>query len=103
MGQPGQITPGNSNVGSTPTTKVEAFLQKQLATNQMQSGSARHGQRQEGSKIITSSKYVEIKLEKPDTPDKARWPPSFQQGVRVERTSHPKTNLMGAPGGKEAA
>jgi ParB family chromosome partitioning protein len=35
-----------------------------------------HGlrQQQEGSKIITRSKYVEIKSEKPDTPEKAKWP-----------------------------
>ena len=29
---------------------------------------------QEGSKVVTRSKYVEIRPEKPDTPEKAKWP-----------------------------
>jgi len=33
-----------------------------------------YGKTQDGSKIITRSKYVEIKSEKADTPEKAKWP-----------------------------
>jgi hypothetical protein len=33
-----------------------------------------YGQQQEGSKIVTRSKYVEIRPDKPDTPEKAKWP-----------------------------
>jgi hypothetical protein len=36
--------------------------------------STAYGQQQEGSKVITRSKYVEINPEKPDTPEKAKWP-----------------------------
>jgi ParB family chromosome partitioning protein len=55
--------------------KVEAFLQKQIATKpELVQISTAYGQQQEGSKIITRSKYVEIKSEKPDTPEKAKWP-----------------------------
>ncbi len=36
--------------------------------------STAYGQQQEGSKIVTRNKYVEIRLEKPDTPEKAKWP-----------------------------
>jgi ParB family chromosome partitioning protein len=56
-------------------TKVEAFLQKQIATKpELVQISTAYGQPQKGSKIITRSKYVEIKPEKPDTPEKAKWP-----------------------------
>jgi len=55
--------------------KVEAFLQKQIATKpELVQISTAYGQQQEGSQIITRSKYVEIKSEKPDTPEKAKWP-----------------------------
>ena len=55
--------------------KVEAFLQKQIATRpELVQISTAYGQQQEGSKIITRSKYVEIKAEKPYTPEKAKWP-----------------------------
>ena len=55
--------------------KVEAFLQKQIATKpELVQISTAYGQQQEGSKIITRSKYVEIKPDKPDTPEKAKWP-----------------------------
>jgi ParB family chromosome partitioning protein len=55
--------------------KVEALLQKQIATKpELVQISTAYGQQQEGSKIITRSKYVEIKSEKPDTPEKAKWP-----------------------------
>ena len=33
-----------------------------------------HSSRAPGGKIITRSKYVEIKSEKPDTPENAKWP-----------------------------
>jgi ParB family chromosome partitioning protein len=55
--------------------KVEAFLQKQVAAKpELVQISTAYGQQKEGSKIITRSKYVEIKSEKPDTPEKAKWP-----------------------------
>jgi ParB family chromosome partitioning protein len=55
--------------------KVEAFLQKQIATKpELVQISTAYGQQQEGSKVITRSKYIEIKSEKPDTPEKAKWP-----------------------------
>jgi ParB family chromosome partitioning protein len=55
--------------------KIEAFLQKQIAAKpELVQISTAYGQQQEGSKIITRSKYVEIKPEMPDTPEKAKWP-----------------------------
>jgi ParB family chromosome partitioning protein len=36
--------------------------------------STAYGQQQEGSKIVNRSKYVEIRPDKPDTPEKAKWP-----------------------------
>jgi ParB family transcriptional regulator, chromosome partitioning protein len=55
--------------------KVEAHVQKQVAAKpELVQISTAYGQQQEGSKIVTRSKYVEIKSEKPDTPDKAKWP-----------------------------
>lgn len=56
-------------------TKLEAHVQKQVAAKpELVQISTAYGQQQEGSKIVTRSKYVEIRSEKPDTPDKAKWP-----------------------------
>jgi ParB family chromosome partitioning protein len=55
--------------------KLEAHVQKQIAAKpELVQISTAYGQQQEGSKIVTRSKYVEIRPEKPDTPEKAKWP-----------------------------
>jgi ParB family chromosome partitioning protein len=55
--------------------KLEAHVQKQIAAKpELVQISTAYGQQQEGSKIITRSKYVEIRPDKPDTPEKAKWP-----------------------------
>jgi len=55
--------------------KLEAYVQKQIAAKpEIVQISTAYGKTQDGSKIITRSKYVEIKSEKPDTPEKAKWP-----------------------------
>jgi ParB family transcriptional regulator, chromosome partitioning protein len=55
--------------------KVEAHVQKQVAAKpELVQISTAYGQQQEGSKIVTRNKYVEIRPEKPDTPEKAKWP-----------------------------
>jgi ParB family chromosome partitioning protein len=55
--------------------KLEAHVQKQLAEKpELVQISTAYGQQQEGSKIVTRSKYVEIRPDKPDTPEKAKWP-----------------------------
>ena len=55
--------------------KLEAHVQKQIAAKpEIVQISTAYGKTQDGSKIITRSQYVEIKSEKPDTPEKAKWP-----------------------------
>ena len=55
--------------------KLEAHVQKQIAAKpELVQISTAYGQPQEGSKIVTRSKYVEIRSDKPDTPEKAKWP-----------------------------
>jgi ParB family chromosome partitioning protein len=55
--------------------KLEAHVQKQIAAKpELVQISTTYGQQQEGSKIVTRSKYVEIRPDKPDTPEKAKWP-----------------------------
>jgi ParB family chromosome partitioning protein len=55
--------------------KLEAYVQKQIAAKpELVQISTAYGQQQEGSKIVTRSKYVEIRPDKPDTPEKAKWP-----------------------------
>jgi ParB family chromosome partitioning protein len=55
--------------------KLEAHVQKQIAAKpEIVQISTAYGKTQDGSKVITRSKYVEIKSEKPDTPEKAKWP-----------------------------
>jgi ParB family chromosome partitioning protein len=55
--------------------KLEAHVQKQIAAKpELVRISTAYGQQQEGSKVVTRSKYVEIRPDKPDTPEKAKWP-----------------------------
>jgi ParB family chromosome partitioning protein len=55
--------------------KLEAHVQKQIAVKpELVQISTAYGQQQEGSRIVTRSKYVEIRPDKPDTPEKAKWP-----------------------------
>ena len=57
------------------SAKLEAHVQKQIAAKpELVQISTAYGQPQEGSKIVTRSKYVEIRPDKPDTPEKAKWP-----------------------------
>ncbi len=74
----GDVTEGNSDACTDPNcyaAKVEAHVQKQVAAKpELVQISTAYGQQQEGSKVVTRSKYVEIRTEKPDTPEKAKWP-----------------------------
>jgi ParB family chromosome partitioning protein len=55
--------------------KLETHVQKQIAAKpELVQISTAYGQQQEGSKIVSRSKYVEIRPDKPDTPEKAKWP-----------------------------
>jgi ParB family chromosome partitioning protein len=55
--------------------KLEAHVQKQIAAKpELVQISTAYGQQPEGSKAVSRSKYVEIRPEKPDTPEKAKWP-----------------------------
>jgi ParB family transcriptional regulator, chromosome partitioning protein len=54
---------------------LEAHVQKQIAAKpEIVQISTAYGKTQDGSKIITRSKYVEIRADKPDTPEKAKQP-----------------------------
>jgi ParB family chromosome partitioning protein len=72
------VSQGNSDACTDPTcyaAKLEAHVQKQIAAKpELVQISTAYGQQQEGSKIVTRSKYVEIRPDKPDTPEKAKWP-----------------------------
>jgi ParB family chromosome partitioning protein len=69
---------GNADACTDPlcyAAKLEAHVQKQIAAKpEIVQISTAYGKTQDGSKIITRSKYVEIKSEKADTPEKAKWP-----------------------------
>ena len=69
---------GNADACTDPTcyaAKLEAHVQRQIAAKpEIVQISTAYGKTQDGSKIITRSKHVEIKSEKPDTPEKAKWP-----------------------------
>ena len=55
--------------------KLEAHVQKQIAAKpELVQISTAYGQQQEGSNAVSRSKYVEIRPDKPDTPEKAKWP-----------------------------
>jgi len=72
------VSESNSDACTDPncySAKVEAHVQKQVAAKpELVQISTAYGQQQEGSKIVTRNKYVEIRPEKPDTPEKAKWP-----------------------------
>ena len=72
------VTESSSDACTDPnchSAKVEAHVQKQVAAKpELVQISTAYGLQQDGSKIVTRSKYVEIKSEKPDTPEKAKWP-----------------------------
>jgi ParB family chromosome partitioning protein len=69
---------GNESQCTDPTchaAKLEAHVQQQIAAKpEIVQISTSYGKTQEGGKIVPRSKYVEIRPEKPDTPDKAKWP-----------------------------
>jgi len=55
--------------------KLEAHVQKQVAAKpELVQISTAYRQQSEGEKAIPRNKYVEIREEKPDTPEKAKWP-----------------------------
>ena len=55
--------------------KLEAHVQKQVAARpELVQISTAYSQQPEGSKLVTRNKYVEIRPDKPDTPEKAKWP-----------------------------
>jgi len=55
--------------------KLEAHVQKQVAAKpELVQISTAYRQQPEGEKAIPRNKYVEIREEKPDTPEKAKWP-----------------------------
>jgi ParB family chromosome partitioning protein len=72
------VTESSSDACTDPncySAKVEAYVQKQVAAKpELVQISTAYGQQQDGSKIVTRSKYVEIMPEKPDTPEKAKRP-----------------------------
>jgi ParB family transcriptional regulator, chromosome partitioning protein len=69
---------GNADACTDPTcyaAKVEAHVQAKLAARpELVQISTAYGKQPEGSKAVSRSKYVEIRAEKPDTPEKAKWP-----------------------------
>ena len=69
---------GNADACTDPicyASKLEAHVQKQIAAKpEIVQISTAYGKTQDGSKIITRSKYVEIRADKPDTPEKAKQP-----------------------------
>jgi ParB family chromosome partitioning protein len=69
---------GSADACTDPTcyaAKVEAHVQKEIATKpELIQISTAYGEQPEGSKSVPRSKYVEIRSDKPDTPQKAKWP-----------------------------
>jgi ParB family chromosome partitioning protein len=69
---------GNSDACTDPNcyvAKLEAHVQKQIATKpELVQISTAYKQPAEGEKTIPRNKYVAIREEKPDTPEKATWP-----------------------------
>ena len=72
------MTEENSDACTDPncySAKLEAHVQRRIAEKpELVQISTAYGQQAEGSRIVTRSKYVEIRSEKPDTPEKAKWP-----------------------------
>ena len=55
--------------------RIKAFLQNQIAAKlELVQISTAYGHQQEGSKIVTRHKYVEVRQDAPDTTEKAKWP-----------------------------
>jgi ParB family chromosome partitioning protein len=69
---------GNADACTDPicyAAKLEVHVQKEIAAKpEIVQISTAYGKTQDGSKIITRSKYVEIRADKPDTPEKAKQP-----------------------------
>jgi ParB family chromosome partitioning protein len=69
---------GNSDACTDPNcyaTKLEAHVQKQVAARpELIQISTAYKQQSEGEKTIPRNKYVEIREEKPDAPEKVKWP-----------------------------
>jgi ParB family chromosome partitioning protein len=69
---------GNSDACSDPicySAKLEAHVKAKVAAKpELVQISTAYKQPQEGEKTIPRNKYVEIREEKPDTPEKAKWP-----------------------------
>jgi ParB family chromosome partitioning protein len=69
---------GNGEACTDPTcyaAKLEAHVQAQIAAKpQLVQISTAYGQQPEESKVVSRNRYVEIRDDKPDTPEKAKWP-----------------------------
>jgi ParB family transcriptional regulator, chromosome partitioning protein len=69
---------GNADACTDPNcyaAKLEAHVQKQVAAKpELVQISTAYKQQAEGEKAIPRNKYVAIREEKPDTPEKAKWP-----------------------------
>ncbi len=69
---------GSSDACTDPNcyaAKLEAHVQKQVAAKpELVQISTAYSKPQEGSKVVSRSQYVEVRQEKPDSPDKAKWP-----------------------------
>ena len=72
------MTEENADACTDPncySAKLEAHVQRQIAEKpELVQISTAYGQQAEGSRIVTRSKYVEIRSDKPDNPEKAKWP-----------------------------
>jgi ParB family transcriptional regulator, chromosome partitioning protein len=69
---------GNSDACTDPNcyaAKLDAHVKAKVAAKpELVQISTAYKQQPEGEKIIPRNKYVEIREEKPDTPEKAKWP-----------------------------
>jgi ParB family chromosome partitioning protein len=69
---------GSTGACTDPTccaAKLEAHVQKQVAAKpELVQISTAYSKPQEGSNVVSRSQCVEVRQEKPDTPDKAKWP-----------------------------
>jgi ParB family chromosome partitioning protein len=69
---------GNSDACTDPdcyAAKLEAHVKAKIAARpELVQISTAYKQQPEGEKAIPRNKYVEIREEKPDTPEKAKWP-----------------------------
>ena len=69
---------GNTDACTDPNcyaAKLDAHVKAKVAANpELVQISTAYKQQSEGEKTIPRNKYVEIRAEKPDTPEKAKWP-----------------------------